>query len=70
MDRAGEKGSVCVRGAGQGRRLAVWSWDPGLDNGSSKYQVCDLGQWAGCIASLGLSYLILKMGVLLGDLGT
>ena len=48
----------------------MWSWDPGLDNGSSKYQVCDLGQWAGCIASLGLSYLILKMGVLLGDLGT
>lgn len=70
--RAREKGSVC----GEDREDARWEvsmlWAslPGMGHGSSKFELYDLGQWEGYLTSLGLSYLIFKMGWLFSDLGT
>lgn len=66
------------RGAEQGRELAVWSQEvsrlqaglPGMGRGSSKHELCDLGQWAGHLTFLGLGYLSFKTGIVLLDLRT
>ena len=67
MERSGAgKDACCVELGG------VWLWAslPAMEHDSPKYELCDLGQWAGYLTSLGLSYLIFKMGRLLGDVGT
>lgn len=66
------------RGAEQERELAVWSQEvsrlraslPGMGHGSSKHELRDLGQCAGHLTFLGLSYLSFKTRIVLLDLRT